>query len=81
MAHVSADKDTTLPAQAIIGALTDFSDKRIELWPNIDRKYYKVHDVARTSAEVTEGSRGVWDRKARKRWRSGHRRAFSMALI
>lgn len=62
MAHVSADKDTTLPAQAFIGALTDFSDRRIELWPNIDRKYYKVHDVARTSAEVTEGSRGVWER-------------------
>lgn len=62
MAHVSVDKDTTLPAQAVIGALTDFSDRRIELWPNIDRKYYKVHDVARTSAEVTEGSRGVWER-------------------
>jgi hypothetical protein len=62
MAHVSMDKDTTVPTQAIIGALTDFSDKRIELWPNIDRKYYKVHDVARTSAEVTEGSRGVWER-------------------
>jgi hypothetical protein len=62
MAHVSADVDTTVPAQAIIGALTDFSDKRIELWPNIDREYYEVHDVGRTSAEVTEGSRGVWER-------------------
>lgn len=62
MAHVSADTDTTVPAQAIIGALTDFSDQRIELWPNIDRRYYKVHNVGATSAEVTEGSRGVWER-------------------
>jgi hypothetical protein len=62
MAHVTADKDSTVPPRAIIGALTDFSDKRIELWPNIDRKYYKVHDVGRTSAVVTEGSRGVWER-------------------
>jgi len=62
MAHVSVDADSTVPAQAVIGALTDFSDGRVELWPNIDRKYYKVHEVGRTSAEVTEGSRGVWER-------------------
>ena len=39
-----------------------FSDKRLELWPNIDRKYYKVHQLTETSADVTEGSRGVWER-------------------
>jgi hypothetical protein len=62
MAHVSVDKDTTVPPQAVIGALTDFSERRIELWPNIDREYFKVHQVSETSAEVTEGSRGVWER-------------------
>jgi hypothetical protein len=62
MAHVTADQDTTVPPQAVIGALTDFSDKRLELWPNIDRKYYKVHQLTETSADVTEGSRGVWER-------------------
>ena len=62
MAHVSVDADTTVPAQMVMGALTDFSNGRVELWPNIDCKYYKVHDVGRTSAEVTEGSRGVWER-------------------
>ena len=62
MAHVSADTDTTASAQTVIGALTDFSEERVALWPNIDRKYYKVHGVGRTSAEVTEGSRGVWER-------------------
>lgn len=62
MAHVSADSDTTASAQQVIGALTDFSDGRVALWPNIDRTYYKVHDVGRTYAEVTEGSRGIWER-------------------
>ncbi len=62
MAHVSVDLDTTAPPQAILGALTDFSERRLELWPNIDRGYFKVHQVAGTSAEVTEGSRGVWER-------------------
>ena len=62
MAHVSVDRDTTVPPQEVIGALTDFSGQRLELWPNIDRKYYQVHEVSRTSAEVTEGSRGVWER-------------------
>ena len=62
MAHVVADKDTRATPQEVIGALTDFSDRRLELWPNIDRKYYKVHQVSSTSADVTEGSRGVWER-------------------
>ena len=67
MAQVKGDVDSTVPPQAILGALTDFSDKRLDLWPNIDRKYYKVHDLGRTSAEVTEGSRGIWER-ARYDW-------------
>jgi hypothetical protein len=62
MAHVSADADTPVPAKAIVGALTDFSDERVRLWPNIDRRYYRVHQVGPTSAEVTEGSKGIWER-------------------
>jgi len=62
MAHVALDLDTSMPPQAIIGALTDFSEKRLNLWPNIDRKYYQVHELGQTTAEVTEGSKGVWER-------------------
>jgi len=62
MAHVVTDKDTRLTPQEVIGALTDFSDRRLELWPNIDRKYYKVHQTSNTSADVTEDSRAVWER-------------------
>ena len=65
MAHVVVDKDTSVTPQEVIGALTDFSERRLELWPNIDRKYYKVHQVSNSSADVTEGSRGlggIWER-------------------
>jgi len=66
MAHVVTDVDTTVSPERVIDALTDFSPRRFELWPNIDRNYYKVEDQAEQSAEVTEGSPfpggGVWER-------------------
>jgi hypothetical protein len=70
MAHVVTDVDTTASPERVLAALTDFSPRRLELWPNIDRKYYKVNDVGAQSAEVTEGSPvfgGVWER-ARYDW-------------
>ena len=65
MAHVATDVDTTASPERVIDALTDFSARRLELWPNIDRKYYEVSARGEQSAEVTEGSPvlgGVWER-------------------
>jgi len=65
MAHVVTDADTTANPEQVIDALTDFSARRLELWPNIDRKYFKVGTRSEQSAEVTEGSPvfgGVWER-------------------
>jgi len=65
MAHVVTDLDTTVSPERVIGALTDFSPKRFELWPNVDRNYFKLEAAGDTSAEVTEGSPvfgGVWER-------------------
>jgi len=65
MAHVVTDLDTTVSPERVIRALTDFSPRRFELWPNVDRKYFKLDTVSETSAEVTEGSPvfgGVWER-------------------
>jgi hypothetical protein len=56
MAHVVTEVDTTASPERVIGALTDFSSRRLELWPNIDRKYYKVAAREEKSAEVIEGS-------------------------
>jgi hypothetical protein len=65
MAHVTADVDTKASPDQVVHALTDFSAKRFDLWPNVDRSYFKLGAVGETSAEVTEGSPvfgGVWER-------------------
>jgi hypothetical protein len=65
MAHVVTDLETTASPERVIGALTDFSPRRFELWPNVDRNYFKLESSGEASAEVTEGSPvlgGVWER-------------------
>ncbi len=65
MAHVIIDRDTPASPERVLGALTDFSSKRLDLWPNLDPKYFEVGASGGTSAEVTEGSAGfggVWER-------------------
>jgi hypothetical protein len=64
MAHVIADRDTSASPDQVIAALTDFSPKRLELWPNLDGKY-ELEASGVMSADVTEGSAnfgGVWER-------------------
>jgi hypothetical protein len=70
MAHVVTELDTKVSPERVIQAITDFSPKRFDLWPNVERKYFKVESTGDTSAEVTEGSGpfgGVWER-ARYDW-------------
>ncbi len=65
MAHVVTDVETKASPERVIGALTDFSARRFDIWPNVDRAYFHVGNVGPTSAEVTEGSGvfgGVWER-------------------
>jgi len=65
MARVSGEVMSSTPAEVVLRALTDFSPRRPELWPNIAPKYYQVHSVGTTEADVTEGSSafgGVWER-------------------
>ena len=65
MARVSGEVTTTTPPEVILGALTDFSPRRPELWPNLSPKLYQVHSVGQDEAEVTEGTAvlgGVWER-------------------
>lgn len=65
MAHVVTDLDTTANPERVLGALTDFSPRRFELWPNVDRRYFKLESTGDKAAEVTEGSGvfgGVWER-------------------
>ncbi len=56
---------TALPPGEVVAALTDFSERRPETWPGLDRARYQVHELGETWALVTEGSRrpNVWARE------------------
>ena len=65
MTTVSFDLDTDVGAERILTALTDFSTRRIDLFPDLDRGFYRVHGQGDRWAEVTEGrsvAGGVWER-------------------
>jgi hypothetical protein len=66
MAKLSFSVDSPLPPDRVLRGATDFTERRPEIWPNISRKYYEVHEVGKTSADVTEGSSffgGIWARE------------------
>jgi hypothetical protein len=52
---------TSTPEQFIAG-LTDFGPGRSEIFPNSADSYLEVHDRGPTWADVTEGSKGTWER-------------------
>jgi hypothetical protein len=63
VAKIHYEADGAVSAERFIAALTDFSERRPELWPNLDAKYYELHEVGDTWADVTEGTDlfgGVW---------------------
>jgi hypothetical protein len=56
---------TELGPDAVLAALTDFSARRAQIWPNIDADHFVVHSQGPGWADVTEGSSvagGVWER-------------------
>ena len=66
MATIRYSADGTISPERFIAALTDFSDRRPKLWPNLDTRFFKLHDRGETWAEVTEGTDilgGVWARE------------------
>jgi hypothetical protein len=46
-----------LPPARVLEAAYDFSERRADVWPAVSVKHMKVHEVERTSADVTEGTR------------------------
>jgi hypothetical protein len=66
VAKIHYEADGPVAADRFIAALTDFGDHRPELWPNLDTKYFRLHERGDTWAEVTEGTDilgGVWARE------------------
>lgn len=62
MATVRFEVTTGAPPSAVLAALTDFSDRRPDLYRNIDRGHFRVHDRGTGWAEVTEGNVLAWER-------------------
>ncbi|MGH2710194.1 MAG: SRPBCC family protein [Actinomycetota bacterium] len=68
MARVEFDIDSELPPQRIIDALTDFTERRPEIWPGLSAKEYEVYEVGDKAAVVREGNGGQIWAKERYDW-------------
>jgi hypothetical protein len=53
---------TTATPEQYVAGLTDFGPGRADLFGNSADSYLKVHAKDATTADVTEGSGGVWER-------------------
>jgi hypothetical protein len=62
MATIHLKETTTATPEQFVAGLTDFGPGRSELFGNSADQYLKVHDQGPTSADVTEGSSGIWER-------------------
>lgn len=68
MAKLEMDIETALSPEGVVAALTDFSDRRPDIWPDLDRSFYKVISVGETSAVVQEGTSKPFKVWARERY-------------
>jgi hypothetical protein len=62
MATIHLHETTTATPEQFVAALTDFGPGRSQLFGNSADNYLKVHDEGPQYADVTEGSRGTWER-------------------
>ena len=65
MPRIEFDIDTTLPPERVKEMLLDFSERRPDTWPGLDRNKYEVYSIGETSAEIREGNKrpNVWARE------------------
>lgn len=66
MVQIRFTKHTTVAPEVVLAAATDFTERRPELWPNLDPARYRVLSTSDTSAEAIEGSAvlgGIWARE------------------
>jgi hypothetical protein len=53
---------TTLTPEQFVAGLTDFGPGRSKLFAYSSDEYLNVHHLSASEADVTEGSRGIWER-------------------
>ena len=62
MTTIRLHETTTATPEQFVAGLTDFGPGRAELFPNSADDDLQVHDKSAYEADVTEGSRGTWER-------------------
>ena len=62
MSTIHFKRTTTATPEQFIAGLTDFGPGRSKLFGNSTDEYLKVHEKGQHSADVTEGSGGIWER-------------------
>jgi hypothetical protein len=62
MSTIHFHETTTATPEQFVAGLIDFGPGRSELFGNSADGYLKVHDQSPGHADVTEGSRGIWER-------------------
>jgi hypothetical protein len=62
MSTIHFHETTSATPEQFVAALTDFGPGRSELFGNSADDYLQVHEQGPGEADVTEGSRGIWER-------------------
>ena len=62
MSTIHFKQTTTATPEQFIAGLTDFGPGRKELFGNSTDDFLKVHNKGTNTADVTEGSGGIWER-------------------
>ena len=62
MSTIHFHQATTSTPEQFVAGLTDFGPGRSKLFGNSTEEYLKVHYQGPREADVTEGSRGFWER-------------------
>lgn len=66
MPTVHVVDESPVPAEQVLEAARDFSDRRADLWPDVHVEHLLVHELGENFADVTEGNPWpigyVWER-------------------
>ncbi|MEU6827146.1 hypothetical protein ABZ894_00685 [Nocardia beijingensis] len=62
MSTIHFKETTNSTPEQFVAALTDFGPGRSQVFGNSADEYLEVHNQGRGEADVTEGSRGIWER-------------------
>ena len=62
MATIRLHETTTATPEQFVAGLTDFGPGRSQLFGNSVDEFLEVHNQGAREADVTEGSKGIWER-------------------